>query len=348
MLRQVRERVDGHEQRLVRVEADARHVPTHGDMAAIQTELARLGGQIQTQSATMKGIADAQRGLVASTDRINDYLLRRAMCFSTFLAEHRRIAISCLGEGDYSANESLLADFCASRIGATRDQVRSELTWLGEQGSWTLRTISDVMIARISERGLEVAAGRVAHPGVKRRRHGTDAVSSRSTVRRLPPEIRSQIDAMIRDGRATIDELVDYLQEQGQEISRSAMGRYKQDMEISLKRLREAREMAAYWVAKLGEDQQGDIGRLVQELLKNVALRATMGMDDGDKAAKSTDIMRLAKAIKDLESSGKLSLERELRVRQETAKAAAAAVERVARGAGLTAETIEKSGRQLG
>lgn len=166
-------------------------------------------------------------------------------------------------------------------------------------------------------------------------------MGQKSSVRRLPPELRDEIDAMIRDGRATIDELVDYLEEQGAEISRSAMGRYKQTMEASLKRYREAQEVAAGWVTKLGEDQRGDVGRLIAEMLKTVAFQTLAGMGDEDAAAKPMDIMLLAKAIKDLEGSGKLSLEREIRVRQETAKQAVAAVEKVAKGAGLSAETIE-------
>jgi len=164
----------------------------------------------------------------------------------------------------------------------------------------------------------------------------------KSAVRRLPPETRDAIDAMIRDGRATIDELVDYLEEQGEGVSRSAVGRYKQSMEQSLRRYREAQEVAGVWVAKLGERPGGDVGKMLAEMLKLVAHQTIATMGDEDAEVKPADIMLLAKAIKDLESSGKLALERELKIRQETARQAAAAVERVAKGAGLTAETIEK------
>jgi len=164
----------------------------------------------------------------------------------------------------------------------------------------------------------------------------------RSAVRLLPADLRGEIDAMIREGRATIDELVAYLEEQGAEISRSAMGRYKQGMEASLERYRQAQEVAAVWVAKLGEDQRGDVSKLLAEMLKTVAFQTLADLGDDEAKAKPADIMLLAKAIKDLESSGKLSLEREIRVRQETTRQALAAAEKVARGAGLTAETIEK------
>lgn len=163
-----------------------------------------------------------------------------------------------------------------------------------------------------------------------------------SAVRTLPADLRREIDAMIREGRATIDDLVAYLEEQGAEVSRSAMGRYKQGMEASLKRYREAQEVAGVWITKLGQDQGGDVSKLLAEMLKTVAFQTLADLGDEDAAAKPADIMLLARAVKDLESSGKLSLEREIRVRQETAKQAVAAAEKVARGAGLTAATIDQ------
>lgn len=85
--------------------------------------------------------------------------------------QHLRIGILRVlaGVQGYSANESLLTDALHELgFGATRDQVRSELTWLKEQSLVTIDDLSGLMIAAVSQRGVDVAEGRAAVPGVKK------------------------------------------------------------------------------------------------------------------------------------------------------------------------------------
>jgi hypothetical protein len=42
----------------------------------------------------------------------------------------------------------------------SRDQIKSELRWLEEQGLVTVEDIETVLVARLTERGADVAAGR--------------------------------------------------------------------------------------------------------------------------------------------------------------------------------------------
>lgn len=51
---------------------------------------------------------------------------------------------------------------------ATRDQVKTELAWLAEQGLMMLQEAGSVRVATLTERGQDVAAGRAVVPGVKR------------------------------------------------------------------------------------------------------------------------------------------------------------------------------------
>lgn len=54
----------------------------------------------------------------------------------------------------------------------TRQQVKTELRWLEDRGLVVVESIADgsVLIASLTERGIEVAAGRIVEPGVKRAR----------------------------------------------------------------------------------------------------------------------------------------------------------------------------------
>ncbi|MDE1531673.1 ArsR family transcriptional regulator [Pseudomonas carnis] len=69
----------------------------------------------------------------------------------------------------YRANSSVLT-MALDSYGHTlsRDQVKTELHWLEEQGALTLQDVGPVMVATLSERGQDIAAGRARVPGIKR------------------------------------------------------------------------------------------------------------------------------------------------------------------------------------
>lgn len=69
----------------------------------------------------------------------------------------------------YNANDSVLTDACRSLgFGATRDQVRTELQWLAEQGLIAVERLEKLLVATATQRGLDVAHGHAVHEGVKR------------------------------------------------------------------------------------------------------------------------------------------------------------------------------------
>lgn len=69
----------------------------------------------------------------------------------------------------YRANSSVLT-MALDSYGHTlsRDQVKTELHWLAEQGALTLQDVGPVIVATLSERGQDIAAGRTRVPGIKR------------------------------------------------------------------------------------------------------------------------------------------------------------------------------------
>jgi hypothetical protein len=162
----------------------------------------------------------------------------------------------------------------------------------------------------------------------------------RSSIEQLEPRIREAVDQAVRGG-ATIDEIVARIGALGGDVSRSAAGRYVRRARLQLERYREAQEVARMWVGRLEEEPQGDVGRLLSEMLRTVAFRTLADMDDdGGDAADASQIMLLARAIKDLASADKTAADRELRIRKEIATKAAEAAVKTAADKGLGAETI--------
>ena len=64
-----------------------------------------------------------------------------------------------------------------------------------------------------------------------------------SKVRRLPPELREQLHMMLDAGHS-LEAIVQHLKSLGADVSRSGLGRYKQQVDKVAQRLRESRNMA--------------------------------------------------------------------------------------------------------
>ncbi|WP_321367616.1 hypothetical protein [uncultured Desulfuromusa sp.] len=93
------------------------------------------------------------------------------MSISALLAEDRRLVVlrALSEDAGYSHNESVLQSILAA-FGHTisRDQVRNLISWLAEQDLVNVETVGDYMVAKLTGRGADVAAGRATVPGVKR------------------------------------------------------------------------------------------------------------------------------------------------------------------------------------
>jgi repressor of nif and glnA expression len=91
--------------------------------------------------------------------------------FHEFVREDQRLVIlRVLSDAlDYRCNSSVIRALMEKFGHAiSRDQVRSELAWLAEQGLVVVEDVGPVVVARLTERGGDVAAGRATVPGVNR------------------------------------------------------------------------------------------------------------------------------------------------------------------------------------
>jgi Fe2+ or Zn2+ uptake regulation protein len=91
--------------------------------------------------------------------------------FSEILNSDIRLVILRSLEQDlgYSHNESILHAIL-EKFGhkVSRDQVRTQLAWLREQGLVDLEDVAGIYVATVTQRGADVATGRASVPGVKR------------------------------------------------------------------------------------------------------------------------------------------------------------------------------------
>lgn len=94
------------------------------------------------------------------------------MSFEQHLKEDARLVLlrSLSEMPQYRANSSVLHSFLTRYgHGFSRDQIRSELDWLSEQGLIIVEeNLGSVQVVKLTERGEDVAHGRVKTHGVKR------------------------------------------------------------------------------------------------------------------------------------------------------------------------------------
>lgn len=174
-------------------------------------------------------------------------------------------------------------------------------------------------------------------------------MTRKSSITQLPPEIREELDKLLREDRFTIEQVVLHLQSLGANVSRSAVGRYHKRFDEIGKRMRESREIAAVWAQKIGSEPQGDIGRVVMEMLRTLAFDVTLDLteEDGETGqakalAQPGAIGALALAMQRLESATKTSFERELKARKVALEEAAKVVEKIASKGGMSAKTRDE------
>nr|WP_320153131.1 ArsR family transcriptional regulator [uncultured Tolumonas sp.] len=86
-------------------------------------------------------------------------------------ADQRLVMLRSLIDAGGEANESILQD-CLDVFGhrVSRDQVRTHITWLAEQGLVAIENVGSYMVANLTGRGQDVAEGRSTVPGVKKPR----------------------------------------------------------------------------------------------------------------------------------------------------------------------------------
>lgn len=176
-----------------------------------------------------------------------------------------------------------------------------------------------------------------------------------STIDRLPQEAREALNTWLRDPAITQEEatarvnaLLEELGLAEHKVSRHAVNRYDLKMREVGRRLRESRQVAEAWIAKLGAAPQGQLGHLVNEILRTLAFDLSLQLQDGVASLDAESAPALVRMLKELsisvhrleQAAGEnVRREREIRA-QALAEAAERAGEEARRG-GLSDETIE-------
>jgi hypothetical protein len=94
-------------------------------------------------------------------------------------------------------------------------------------------------------------------------------MARRSSIEDLPKETQERLADLIREGW-TLDEITKVLTDMGAQVSRSAVGRYVQKQSMAMLRYQEAQAVAKVWVDRIEAEPDGDVARLLPQMLSAV------------------------------------------------------------------------------
>lgn len=126
-----------------------------------------------------------------------------------------------------------------------------------------------------------------------------------SSINRLPKEVQGLITSWFDQG-CTVDEVTEHLQAMGAPVSRSAVGRKRQEWGQIISQVRESREAAEVLARTFRDAPASEMAQANIEILHTLMqriLRAEMTQEK--MTLKPNEMMFLGKAIKDLTSARK-------------------------------------------
>lgn len=126
-------------------------------------------------------------------------------------------------------------------------------------------------------------------------------------IKKLKMELRETVNKLLQNGE-TIDSVTAFLNKQGEEISRSTVGRYRQQWQEAVRDIEEARAFAEMTVERLANQSEDKVAILNAQLLETAFHRLLQALHQLEKNGEEPEKIiklyeRLAKAHKYVSSA---------------------------------------------
>ena len=174
----------------------------------------------------------------------------------------------------------------------------------------------------------------------------------KSTIDLLQPEFRQALNDLLRDPAVSqlqaARKVNRLLTKAGKEIrvTKSAVNRYSMRMDKIGSKLKQSREIADLWIGKLGSQPQGQVGHLLNEVVRNLAFDTAIAMAEDEEPAHPKLIKELAFAIEKLEKAASENEKRAAEIRRKAREEAAEELSRELKNDGIS-EEVERSIRRV-
>jgi len=177
----------------------------------------------------------------------------------------------------------------------------------------------------------------------------------KSAVDRLPKKLRAKLIGMLNDPACTQAQVVETINAEAgaKVVSAGSVCRFSQRQEEFKKDMLRAQSIVDSFVDAHGSNTGNKMGKVINQQIKLAAydlmldIRKIREQPDVDAKAITDILLKVAKALKEMEQAEKLNAERAAGIRKDALTEAAQAVEATAKAEGLTAETVGKIKRHI-
>lgn len=175
-----------------------------------------------------------------------------------------------------------------------------------------------------------------------------------SKVDQLPEPIKNAFIALLRDKKHSQLEILSHVNELIEEaglpddykLSRAGVNRYATGMETVGAKIREAKEVSNQWVAQLGSEPEGEVSKILIEMVRTLAFDQVLKLSESGAAVEPKYIRQLAQGVKDLEDAATKSHKREQEIKKAFAEEKMKEMEDL-RGADGMSEQLENKIRDI-
>jgi uncharacterized protein YerC len=166
-----------------------------------------------------------------------------------------------------------------------------------------------------------------------------------NSIKKLPEEQRRFIEKLLRSERYTLDEILDQVRTRfpaGSAPSRSALGRYSQQVDELARRMRDIQAASSVLVSELGEDPHDKAGQMLVEAVTTLATRASLDALGQDKEISVKQVGELARGARAVLQARKMSLAERQEIARIAREQAAEEAASEAREGGVSEATIAR------
>lgn len=180
----------------------------------------------------------------------------------------------------------------------------------------------------------------------------------KSSIRSLPPDKLEKLQELLRDPRwdqlEIVSEINTLLEQDGHEerITKSSLNRYKLSMDRVGERMQQSREIAEMWIAKLGAQPQGQVGHLLNEMMRTLSFDLMLHLQqdsvDEDSLPGFVEALKgLSLTLMRLERAAGDNVKRDAEIRKQAKEEAAEQAGKAMVNRGLTAETVDQIKKEI-
>lgn len=172
----------------------------------------------------------------------------------------------------------------------------------------------------------------------------------RSSIEQLPDAVIAEINKALASGRYTLDDVAAMVAKlgHGDDVSRSALGRYAKREKAMRDSLRRSRNIASALVRDTDdEERESQLGRVNIELMQSVVMKIlASGMAEGDDEMPEfspLELARLAKGQKDMIEALATDDGRRRKIRSDALADAAKVIDKIQSRGGITKERADEA-----